>query len=150
MDLNTEITLIKDLDITKSIFNLKVKVLRLWTHPDLRNIGEIFSIEMILMDEESSVSLLYLGVDFTLIIEADVSNGASLFAAINIFIFKKAMSLYTKEKARNEVITGEDGDAGVEDSRVEDSNGDGDAGVKDSSNISNGGSRRFQSSRFQW
>ncbi|KAI3790677.1 hypothetical protein L2E82_03901 [Cichorium intybus] len=151
MDLNTEITLIKDLDITKSIFNLKVKVLRLWTHPDLRNIGEIFSIEMILMDEESLL-LNHFGIltDFTLIIEADVSNGASLFAAIHIFIFKKAMSLYTKERARNEVITGEDGDVGVEDSRVEDSSGDGDAGVKDSGNISNGGSRRFQSSGFQW
>ncbi|KAI3708834.1 hypothetical protein L2E82_38331 [Cichorium intybus] len=60
----------------------------------------------------------------------------------------KAMSLYTKERARNEVITGEDGDAGVEDSRVEDSSGDGDAGVKDSGNISNGGSRRFQSFRI--
>ncbi|KAI3524911.1 hypothetical protein L1887_03580 [Cichorium endivia] len=56
------------------------------------------------------------------------------------------MSLYTKERARNEVITGEDGDAGVEDSRVEDSSGDGDAGVKDSDNISNGGNRRFRSS----
>ncbi|KAI3763694.1 hypothetical protein L2E82_13688 [Cichorium intybus] len=52
MDPSPEITLIKDLDITKSTFNLKVKVLRLWTQPDLRNIGEIFSIEMILMDEE--------------------------------------------------------------------------------------------------
>lgn len=54
MDPSPEITLIKDLDITKSTFNLKVKVLRLWTQPDLRNIGEIFSIEMILMDEEGN------------------------------------------------------------------------------------------------
>ncbi|KAI3778486.1 hypothetical protein L2E82_07823 [Cichorium intybus] len=127
------------MEISKRLEGHEIK-----THPDLRNIGEIFSIEMILMDEESSVSLLYLGV------EADVSNGASLFAAINNFIFKKAMPLYTKERSRNEVITGEDGDAGVEDSRVEDSSGDGDAGVKDSGNISNGGSRRFQSSGFQW
>ncbi|KAI3780250.1 hypothetical protein L2E82_10222 [Cichorium intybus] len=46
-------------------------------------------------------------------IEGDVSNGASLFAAINNSISKKGMSLYIKEMARNEAITGEDGDAGV-------------------------------------
>ncbi|KAI3750739.1 hypothetical protein L2E82_21517 [Cichorium intybus] len=97
------------------------------------------------IDTSTSVSisillLLSIFMIFKEFIEGDVSNGASLLAAIHIFTFKKAMSLYTTERARNEVITAEDGDAGLEDSRVEDSSGDVDAGVKDSGNISNGGS----------
>ncbi|KAI3522768.1 hypothetical protein L1887_00818 [Cichorium endivia] len=86
----------------------------------------------------SILLLLSIFMIFKEFIEGDVHNGASLFAAINIFIFKKAMPLYTKERERNEVITAEDCDAGLEDSRVEDSSGDVDAGVKDSDNISNG------------
>ncbi|KAI3720244.1 hypothetical protein L6452_21157 [Arctium lappa] len=48
------ITLINDLDIQKDDFTVKVRIIRLWNLPMFKNPEQIFSIEMILMDEEGT------------------------------------------------------------------------------------------------
>ncbi|KAJ9539928.1 hypothetical protein OSB04_026434 [Centaurea solstitialis] len=46
------ITLIDNLDIQKDDFTVKVRIIRLWSQPLFKDPQQIYSIEMILMDEE--------------------------------------------------------------------------------------------------
>ena len=46
------ITLINDLDIQKDDFTVKVRIIRLWNQPLFKNPAQLYSIEMILMDEK--------------------------------------------------------------------------------------------------
>ncbi|XP_024995679.1 replication protein A 70 kDa DNA-binding subunit A-like [Cynara cardunculus var. scolymus] len=48
------ITFIDDLDIQKNDFTVKVRIVRLWKQPVFKNPDEIYSIEMILMDEHGT------------------------------------------------------------------------------------------------
>ncbi|XP_024978977.1 replication protein A 70 kDa DNA-binding subunit A-like [Cynara cardunculus var. scolymus] len=48
------ITFINNLDIQKDDFTVKVRIVRLWKQPVFKNPDEIYSIEMILMDEEGT------------------------------------------------------------------------------------------------
>ncbi|XP_076909945.1 uncharacterized protein LOC143567393 [Bidens hawaiensis] len=45
---------LRDLDATKTNYTIKVRVVRLWRKPNNKNPNEIWSIEMIIMDEEHS------------------------------------------------------------------------------------------------
>ncbi|KAI3522481.1 hypothetical protein L1887_00290 [Cichorium endivia] len=122
----------EDDSIISRVYLSKIDISKEITESDLYDqCTRILDLDQESVSDEFDCKILFLEE----VIEDDVSNGASLFAAINNSIFKKAMSLYTKQRARNEAKTAEDGDAGVEDS-----SGDVDAGVKDSGNISNGGS----------
>ncbi|XP_024965398.1 replication protein A 70 kDa DNA-binding subunit A-like [Cynara cardunculus var. scolymus] len=47
------IAFIDDLDIQKDDFTVKVRIVRLWKQPVFKNPDEIYSIEMILMDEQA-------------------------------------------------------------------------------------------------
>ena len=51
MDMNN-ITLINDRDIQKDDFTIKIRIIRLWNQPLFKNPTQLYSIEMILMDEE--------------------------------------------------------------------------------------------------
>ncbi|KAJ9551044.1 hypothetical protein OSB04_015089 [Centaurea solstitialis] len=53
MDENN-ITLIDNLDIQKNDFTVKVRIIRLWSQPLFKDPEQLYSIEMILMDEEGS------------------------------------------------------------------------------------------------
>ena len=46
------ITLIDNLDIQKDDFTVKVRIIRLWSQPLFKDPEQLYSIEMILMDEE--------------------------------------------------------------------------------------------------
>ncbi|XP_024964348.1 uncharacterized protein LOC112504629 [Cynara cardunculus var. scolymus] len=48
------ITFLEDLDIQKDDFTVKVRIVRLWKQPVFKNSDEIYSIEMILMDEQGT------------------------------------------------------------------------------------------------
>ncbi|KAJ9561954.1 hypothetical protein OSB04_007114 [Centaurea solstitialis] len=48
------ITLIDNLDIQKDDFTVKVIIIRLWSQPLFKDPEQLYSIEMILMDEEGS------------------------------------------------------------------------------------------------
>ncbi|CAI9271463.1 unnamed protein product [Lactuca saligna] len=50
----SDFTLIRDLDVLKDIFTMKLRVIRLWTLDSYYNKNELFSIELILMDEEGN------------------------------------------------------------------------------------------------
>nr|KAJ0209027.1 hypothetical protein LSAT_V11C400213870 [Lactuca sativa] len=49
-----DFTLIRDLDVLKDIFTMKLRVIRLWTLDNYYNKNELFSIELILMGEEGN------------------------------------------------------------------------------------------------
>ncbi|CAI9294428.1 unnamed protein product [Lactuca saligna] len=49
-----DFTLIRDLDVLKGSFTMKLRVIRLWTLDNYYNKNELFSIELILMDEEGN------------------------------------------------------------------------------------------------
>ncbi|KAL7606237.1 hypothetical protein Lser_V15G18303 [Lactuca serriola] len=49
-----DFTLIRDLDVLKDIFTMKLRVIRLWTLDNYYNKNELFSIEFILIDEEGN------------------------------------------------------------------------------------------------
>ncbi|CAI9279146.1 unnamed protein product [Lactuca saligna] len=49
-----DFTLIRDLDVLKDNFTMKLRVIRLWTLDNYYNKNELFSIELILMDEEGN------------------------------------------------------------------------------------------------
>ncbi|KAJ9541507.1 hypothetical protein OSB04_028013, partial [Centaurea solstitialis] len=46
------ITLIDNIDIQKDDFTVKVRIIRLWSQPLFKDLEQLYSIEMILMDEE--------------------------------------------------------------------------------------------------
>ncbi|KAJ9545422.1 hypothetical protein OSB04_025129 [Centaurea solstitialis] len=48
------ITLIDNLDIQKDVFTVKIIIIRLWSQPLFKDPEQLYSIEMILMDEEGS------------------------------------------------------------------------------------------------
>ncbi|KAL7617923.1 hypothetical protein Lser_V15G04498 [Lactuca serriola] len=47
-----DFTLIRDLDVLKDIFTMKLRIIRLWTLEDYYKKDEIFAIQLILMDEQ--------------------------------------------------------------------------------------------------
>ncbi|CAH1451065.1 unnamed protein product [Lactuca virosa] len=49
-----DFTLIRDLDVLKDMFTMKLRIIRLWTLEDYYNKDEIFSIQLILMDEQGN------------------------------------------------------------------------------------------------
>ncbi|KAK1441474.1 hypothetical protein QVD17_07390 [Tagetes erecta] len=51
---HNNITLIKNIDLTSDDLTMKLKIVRLWKLPDHINKREVYSIEMILMDEEGT------------------------------------------------------------------------------------------------
>ncbi|KAK1424885.1 hypothetical protein QVD17_20226 [Tagetes erecta] len=51
---HTNITLIKNIDLTNDDITMKLRIVRLWKLPDHINKKEVYSIEMILMDEEGT------------------------------------------------------------------------------------------------
>lgn len=53
-------TLISDLDVLKDIFTMKLRVIRLWTLKCYWNTDELFSIEIIFMDEQVYYMLIVL------------------------------------------------------------------------------------------
>ncbi|KAL8216305.1 hypothetical protein R6Q57_023142 [Mikania cordata] len=50
----TNITFLNDLDVANDNYNIKVRIIRLWTQPMFNNPSETYSIEMILMDEQGT------------------------------------------------------------------------------------------------
>ena len=55
-----DFTLIRDLDVLKDIFTMKLRVIRLWTLDSYYNKNELFFVELILMDEEIYFIYLFL------------------------------------------------------------------------------------------
>ncbi|KAK1432058.1 hypothetical protein QVD17_08947 [Tagetes erecta] len=51
---HTNITIIKNIDLTNDDITMKLRIVRLWKLPDHINKKEVYSIEMILMDEEGT------------------------------------------------------------------------------------------------
>lgn len=52
------ITLIDNLDIHNDDFTVKIRIIRLWSRPPFKDPEQLYSIEMILMDDEVN-SYLY-------------------------------------------------------------------------------------------
>ncbi|KAM0041263.1 hypothetical protein Hdeb2414_s0011g00364281 [Helianthus debilis subsp. tardiflorus] len=53
------ITFLNHLDVSKDIYTIKVRIIKLWRQPSFKVPGESYAIEMILMDEEISLSGMY-------------------------------------------------------------------------------------------
>ncbi|KAJ0838683.1 hypothetical protein HanPSC8_Chr14g0597681 [Helianthus annuus] len=52
----SNITYLKDLDLARRDYTVKVRVLRLWKQPMYNNPEQFYSIEMIVVDEEVYIS----------------------------------------------------------------------------------------------
>ncbi|XP_035842921.1 uncharacterized protein LOC110920866 isoform X3 [Helianthus annuus] len=52
------ITMLRAVDAFQENFTVKVRVIRIWDHPDKRNPKDIYSMDMILIDEEFQASLV--------------------------------------------------------------------------------------------
>ncbi|MFS7989516.1 hypothetical protein Hanom_Chr11g01047861 [Helianthus anomalus] len=50
------ITYLKDLDLARRDYTVKVRVLRLWKQPMYNNLEQFYSIEMIVVDEKVYIS----------------------------------------------------------------------------------------------
>ncbi|KAJ0513708.1 putative nucleic acid-binding protein [Helianthus annuus] len=48
------ITFLNHLDVSKDIYTIKVRIIKLWRQPSFKVPGESYAIEMILMDEEGN------------------------------------------------------------------------------------------------
>ncbi|XP_024971924.1 uncharacterized protein LOC112510808 [Cynara cardunculus var. scolymus] len=111
MDVNN-ITFLEDLDIQKDDFTVKVQIVRLWKQPVFKNPDEIYSIEMILMDEQEGAAVFiknptiarlatkYKLIDNTnklsLYYKTSVSNSQDFKGSIFGFSFVKFTNLISK------------------------------------------------------
>ncbi|XP_076923543.1 uncharacterized protein LOC143585698 [Bidens hawaiensis] len=57
MDDEVHITMLKKLDVSTDVFNVKVRIIRLWKYMNYNQQGEVYSVEMVLMDEEGNKML---------------------------------------------------------------------------------------------
>lgn len=55
-----KVRLLKDVDLTRRDYAVKFRVLRLWRQPVYNNPNEVYSIEMIVVDEEVLFFIVYL------------------------------------------------------------------------------------------
>ncbi|KAJ0482890.1 putative nucleic acid-binding protein [Helianthus annuus] len=51
---NHNITMFRAVDAFQERFSVKVRVIRVWEHPERRNPSQLYSFDMILMDEEGT------------------------------------------------------------------------------------------------
>ncbi|KAJ9541995.1 hypothetical protein OSB04_028501 [Centaurea solstitialis] len=75
------ITLIDNLDIQKDDFTVKVRIIRLWSQPLFKDPEQLYSIEMILMDEEVNNYLAVKSMLISLgnrVIEAEIIFGSNI------------------------------------------------------------------------
>ncbi|KAI3694871.1 hypothetical protein L1987_77852 [Smallanthus sonchifolius] len=92
------ITLLKNLDVMKDDYTIKVRIIRMWTRPMFRNPTEVYCYDMILMDEEVlndyTISKLLINADIEEIstfkkrfIEASISESSTSQSGFTVSIF---------------------------------------------------------------
>ncbi|KAJ9553125.1 hypothetical protein OSB04_017170, partial [Centaurea solstitialis] len=73
------ITLIDNLDIQKNDFTVKVRIIRLWSQPLFKDPEQLYSIEMILMDEEiNNYFKIHANILGNRVIEAEFISGSNI------------------------------------------------------------------------